>query len=66
MRLDFGRLFWTGKEDLKSEQNIVYAIVNTLTQLQWCRKVTLTVNGEVPQGLLSYDTPFMRSMDYRR
>ncbi len=66
MSLDFGRLFWIGKDDLKSEQNIVYAIVNTLTQLQWCRKVTLTVNGEVPQGLLSYETSFMRSMDYRR
>ena len=66
MSLDFNEFFWDGGNDLNYEQNAVYAIVNTLTQLQWCRRVVLTVNGESPLGLLSYDTPFMRSMDYRR
>ena len=64
--LDFNLFFWGNQSDLSSEQNAVYSMVNTLTRLQWCRRVTLTVNGKTPEGLLSYETPFMRSMDYRR
>ena len=66
LNLDFNAFFWDGKTDLNKEQNAVFAIVNTLTKLQWCRRVKLTVNGEAPQGLLAYETPFMRSMDYER
>ena len=66
LNLDFNVFFWDGKTDLNKEQNAVFAIVNTLTKLQWCRRVKLTVNGEAPQGQLAYETPFMRSMDYER
>ena len=64
--LDFKEPAWISADNLSSEQNAVYAIVNTLTQLQWCRRVLITVNGSAPHGMLSYVTPFMRSMDYRR
>ena len=57
--------FWL-RGELTDEQNAVYAIVNTLTSLSWCRRVVMTVNGGTPEGKLSYATPFMRSMDYRR
>ncbi len=66
LTIDFNLFFWGGKAELTFEQNAVYAIVNTLTRLQWCRRVVVTVNGKMPQGLLSYGTPFLRSMDYRR
>ena len=66
LTLDFSMGFWTVQKDLPSEQNAVYAMVNTLTCLQWCRRVRITVNGAAAQGQLSYGTPFMRSMDYRR
>ena len=33
LTLDFNLFFWDGESDLKSEQNAVYAIVNTLTRL---------------------------------
>lgn len=64
--LDFSVPFWIeDAEDLTDEQNAVYAMVNVLTDLPWCREVVLTVNGAAPEGQLAYDTPFLRSPDYR-
>ena len=65
LTLDFNLGFWLNHNNLRAEQNAVYAMVNTLTSLNWCWRVRLTVSGEPPIGMLSYDTPFMRSMDYR-
>ena len=63
INLDFKEPVWLG-DDLFREQSTLYAIVNTMTSLQWCRRVLVTVNGKVPEGGLLYTTPFMRSMDY--
>ena len=63
--IDFSNPFINETDDLDAEQNVVYSLVNTMTALQWCRRVTLSVNGNAPNGQLSYETPFMRSMDYR-
>ena len=62
--LDFEKGFWLRQDALREEQSAVYAMVNTLTKLHWCRRVRLTVGGALPEGQLSYETPFMRSMDY--
>ncbi len=66
LTLDFSEPFWiSSAHDLRDEQNAVYALVNTLTDLPWCSRILLTVKGSAPKGLLSYDTAFMRSADYQ-
>lgn len=51
----------------KQEKNLVYSLVNVLTDLPWCRRVQIYVNGEQPDTFLhSIYLPgfFMRYTDY--
>jgi len=48
---------------LRKKQNAVYSVVNTLTELPWCRRVNILFDGArlpASPGSLSFETAFMR------
>ena len=57
-----------GKEfSEREERNMIYSLVNVLTDLPWCKRVEIYLDGEQPDLFLhSIYLPgsFMRSTDY--
>ena len=51
----------------KEERNLIYSLVNVLTDLPWCKRVEIYLNGEQPETFLHkiyLPGSFMRYTDY--